>query len=109
MISAVATTMIAMIAGTLAKFNEKYVVVRIGNGLRILEEHRDDTGRVESVLVLKVVDFGLAVRTGRSRAGSEATAAIGGWISLTAASTARSTSTRAVRKTVSTTYGRASR
>jgi hypothetical protein len=46
----------------LAKFNEKYAVVRLGNSLRILEEHRDSCGRVERVSFLKQADFGLAVK-----------------------------------------------
>ena len=49
-------------AQALAKFNERFAVVRTGNGLRILEEHRDGAGRVERVSFLNQADFGLAVR-----------------------------------------------
>ena len=46
----------------LAKFNEKFAVVRTGNGLRILELHRDGAGRVERVSFLNQADFRLAVK-----------------------------------------------
>jgi hypothetical protein len=48
-------------AQTLAKFNEKFAVVRTGNTLRILEEHRDSSQRVVRVSLLNQTDFGLAV------------------------------------------------
>src|SRR5207247_8253601 len=52
-------------AQTLAKFNEKFAVVRTGNNLRILEEHSDSSGRVERISLFKQNDFALAVKNWR--------------------------------------------